>query len=165
MRRRALLITCMLTLVGCAASSRAPSSRPNIYVMRHLNTPKGATNPDLTLEGRAAAEALAKWLAADPPRAVFVSDTKRARQTAAPVAARFGLTPTVYDASDTTRLVASVLALQGTVLVVGHSNTVPDIIAALGSERPAALSHEDFGDIWRIQGAARTTTRFKFPKG
>ena len=41
-------------------------------------------------------------------------------------------------------------------LIVGHSNTVPEIIAALGGTRPAPLVHEDFGDIWRIAPSGET---------
>ena len=49
-------------------------------------------------------------------------------------------------------LIASVSAETGTVLIVGHSNTVPDIVEKLGGQRPDDLSHEDFGDIWHIAG-------------
>ena len=44
-------------------------------------------------------------------------------------------------------------------LIVGHSNTVPDIIEKLGGKRPADLTHEDFGDIWHISGPDKTTTQ------
>ena len=47
-------------------------------------------------------------------------------------------------------------------LIVGHSNTVPDIVAALGGTRPAPLTHPDFGDVWRI-GADGSTTRTRIP--
>ena len=164
MRRRAFLITAMFVLAGCASAPRPTTPVPNIYVMRHLNTPNDATDPDLTPEGMATAAALAEWLSTDPPTAIFVTDTKRARQTAAPTAKRFGVTPTVYNPSDKSALIRSVLAQQSTVLIVGHSNTVPDIIAGLGGERPAPLVHEDFGDIWRVQGTARTTIRAKLPQ-
>ena len=50
---------------------------------------------------------------------------------------------------------------RGTVLIVGHSNTVPDIVAGLGGTRPDPLVHEDFGDIWHIAGPERVTTRDK----
>jgi broad specificity phosphatase PhoE len=154
----------LFALAGCAATPRAAALEPNILVIRHLHTPKGATDPDLTSEGHAAAQALAKWLSRNPPRAIFVSDTKRARQTAAPAATRFRVTPIVYDPRDTAALLASVQAQRGTVLIVGHSNTVPDIVAGLGGERPAPLVHEDFGDIWHIQGPERRTNRTKFAK-
>jgi broad specificity phosphatase PhoE len=160
--RRAFLIGAMLAFASCV-STPATTPVPSVYVMRHLNTPKGTTDPDLTPEGLATAEALAGWLSRDPPIAIFVSNTKRAMQTAAPTSRRFGVNATVYNPANTSELLTSVLAQQGTVLVVGHSNTVPDIIAGLGGEKPAALVHEDFGDIWHVQGAERRTTKAKLP--
>lgn len=148
-------------LAACVFTPQSISLGPNIYVMRHLHTLKGTSDPSLTPEGQATAEALADWLAPDPPRAIFVSDTKRAKETVAPTAMRFGVIPTVYNPADTPALLSSVLAEKGTVLVVGHSNTVPRIIAALGGQPPAALVHEDFGDVWRISGKERTTIRTK----
>jgi hypothetical protein len=44
-------------------------------------------------------------------------------------------------------------------LIVGHSNTVPDIVAQLGGTRPAPLVHADFGDIWRIGPDGATIRR------
>jgi len=44
-------------------------------------------------------------------------------------------------------------------LIVGHSNTVPDIVEKLGGQRPDDLSHEDFGDIWHIAGPEKITTQ------
>jgi phosphohistidine phosphatase SixA len=162
-RRRVFLIAALLIPAGCTLL--APQQAvPNIYVMRHLHTPEGAKNPDLTAEGQASAAAMARWLSRDPPSVIFVSNTKRAMQTAAPTALRYGLIPHVYDPSDTAGLVSSILRQQGTVLVVGHSNTVPDIIAGLGGERPAALAHNDFGDVWHIRGPRRVTIRTKLPK-
>ena len=71
------------------------------------------------------------------------------------------LAPKLYDPRDTAGLVAAVLAEPGTVLVVGHSNTVPDIVAALGGTRPGPLVHEDFGDVWSVAGPGRVTTHFR----
>src|SRR4028118_903048 len=90
------------------------------------------------------------------PAAIYVSSFKRSQQTAAPLAARLGLTPIVYDPPDTPGLVARVRAGPWPVLIVGHSNTVPDIVEQLGGPRPAPLSHPDFGDPWRV-GAGGTT--------
>lgn len=156
MRLSGLLVFTLLALAGCAT---APDpAQQATYVMRHLNTPAGERDPDLTGEGQRAATALASWFGSAPPAAIFVSHFKRSRQTAAPLAARLGLTPVVYDPADTPGLVARVRATPGPVLIVGHSNTVPDIVEQLGGTRPAALVHEDFGDIWRV-GADGATTR------
>ena len=156
------LLAALTILVAFAAVPAA--AQGNVYVMRHLNTPSGQADPDLLPEGRRTAEALAVWLRGEHLGAIYVTDYKRTRQTVAPLAARLGLTPIVYDPADTPGLIARVRAAHGAehgaVLIVGHSNTVPDIVAALGGERPAALVHEDFGDVWRIApGGGTTRTR------
>ena len=159
---RALLALATMALAGCAT---VPAAKPvpNIYVVRHLNTPAGVANAQLTAEGRANAVKLADFLRRDPPQTILVSDTDRARDTAAPTAARYKAAVLTYDAKDTPALVAQALASKGTVLVVGHSNTVPDIVAGLGGTRPAPLVHEDFGDVWHVSGPQRTTVRSKLP--
>ncbi|HYI65018.1 MAG TPA: phosphoglycerate mutase family protein [Allosphingosinicella sp.] len=148
-----------LLAVSACATPPAPQP-PATYVMRHLNTPAGERDPDLTAEGRRAATILASWFGEARPRAIFVSHFKRSGQTAAPLAARLGLTPIVYDPADTPGLIARVRATPGPVLIVGHSNTVPDIVEHLGGTRPAPLVHEDFGDIWRV-GPDGATTRLR----
>ena len=129
--------------------------------MRHLHTPAGVRDPDLTSEGSRVALLLVDRFKRDKPRAIYVSRTKRAEQTAAPLARSLGVTPTQYDPADTSALVAAASREAGAVLIVGHSNTVPDIIERLGGQRPAPLAHEDFGDIWRIDGSTRATKRTK----
>ena len=41
--------------------------------------------------------------------------------------------------------------MKGPVLVVGHSNTVPDIVAGIGGERPGEIAHADFGELWMVE--------------
>ena len=154
---RLFVAALLLMLLGCATA--APPAMPNIYVMRHLHTPRGATDPDLTAEGLRHARLLVDRLVQDAPAVIYVSATKRAQQTAAPLAARLAIMPKVYNPADTPGLVAAVLAETGTVLVVGHSNTVPDIVERLGGARPAPLAHEDFGDVWHLSGPDRVTRR------
>ena len=158
---RLFVAALLLMLLGCATAAPPSAVRPNIYVMRHLHTPAGATDPGLTTEGQLHARRLADRLATDTPAAIYVSATRRAQQTAAPLAARLAITPKVYNPADTPGLVAAVLAEVGTVLVIGHSNTVPDIVERLGGPRPAALRHEDFGDLWHLSGPDRVTRRIK----
>jgi len=147
---RGVLLGALALLAACATTSAPPPAGPNVYVVRHLHTPAGERDPDLLPEGRRVALLLANWFGDDRPAAIYVSDYKRTRQTAAPLAARLGLTPIVYDPGDTPGLIARVRAGPRPALIVGHSNTVPDIVAALGGERPGPLVHEDFGDIWRV---------------
>ena len=159
--RSALAALLILALAACAymAPIQAPST---YYVVRHLHTPEGAADPDLTEEGQRHARLLADWFEGqEAPATIFVSTTKRAQQTAAPLAAKLGITPRLYDPRDTPGLIAEVMKEPPPVLIVGHSNTVPDIIAALGGERPEPIAHDQFGEIWRLSGDPRRTTKFE----
>lgn len=138
----------LMLLSACATGPQAPSGA--FYVMRHLHTNTAIRDPDLTEEGARQAQLLADRLKDDPPSAIYVTDTKRARQTAAPLAAKLGTAPTLYAPRDMPALKAAVMKESGSVLIVGHSNTVPDIVEALGGARPAPLADTDFGDLWRV---------------
>jgi phosphohistidine phosphatase SixA len=185
MRLSGLLVIALFALAGCA--TMGPPAAPATYVVRHLNTPAGERDPDLLAEGTRVAALLPAWFERERARpvAIYVSDYKRTRQTAGPLAERLGLQLTLYDPSDTPALIARVRAEPGpvlivgqrsgqlcnspscqpaTVLIVGHSNTVPDIIEGLGGVRPAPLSHDDFGDLWRIDPNG-TTTRIRISDG
>jgi broad specificity phosphatase PhoE len=157
-----ILIALLLALLPAAAQAVPPNHTYPVYVVRHLNTPEDEPDPDLLPEGRTTAIALADMMETDRfqgarrPVAIYVSDYKRTRQTAAPTAARLGLNLTVYDPRDTPGLIARVRREAGPVLIVGHSNTVPDIVAALGGLRPAPLTHPDFGDLWLVEAGGAT---------
>lgn len=157
---RLFLLALLPALAACATTPAPP--QPTFFVMRHLHTPQGERDPDLTAEGQAAAQRLVQMFGRERPAAIYVSSFKRSQQTAAPLAARLGLTPVVYDPADTPGLVARVRAGPFPVLIVGHSNTVPDIVQQLGGTRPGDLSHPDFGNLWRI-GADGTTVRTRIP--
>src|SRR5262245_52528631 len=105
----------LLVAFASAMSPAATPVQPNIYVMRHLHTPAGVSDPDLTAEGKKFAWAVSYYFENDPPDAIYVSSTKRAQQTAAPLAERLKLTPKIYDPRDTPGLIAAVTAETGTV--------------------------------------------------
>jgi broad specificity phosphatase PhoE len=154
MRIGALLLGMMFALAGCATASSDPA--PAYYVMRHLEKAEGP-DPALSAAGATNAARLgALFEGRAKPRAIYVSTTRRARETAAPLAARLGLTPQEYNPADTPTLVARVRAETGPVLVVGHSNTVPGIVAALGGTRPAPLADSDYGSVWMVARDGRT---------
>jgi broad specificity phosphatase PhoE len=154
-----LVTLLLLALLVACASVPLPEPVPAYYVMRHLHTPEGLHDPDLTEEGRRVAALLPPQFVRHPPRAIYVTQWKRTQQTAAPLAERLGITPTVYDAGDSPALAARLRSEAGPVLIVGHSNTVPDIVEHLGGQRPGPLEHHDFGDLWII--AADGGTRRK----
>ncbi|HEX2762827.1 MAG TPA: phosphoglycerate mutase family protein [Allosphingosinicella sp.] len=145
-------------LAACATTPEA--SAPEYYVMRHLQKASGR-DPALSEAGRAGAERLAALLGKRRPAAIYVSTTRRARETAAPLAAKWKLVPKEYDPGDTAALVQRVLAESGPVLIVGHSNTVGEIVERLGGTRPPDLGETDYGEIWHLWGQPRRTERLR----
>ena len=156
---RGLAALLLLALAACSTTPPVPKG-PSYYVMRHLQKGEGQ-DPPLSEEGRANARRLIGFFAAERPRAVYVSTTRRAHETAAPMARKLRVKVRRYDPADTPHLVARVLAERGPVLVVGHSNTVPEIVERLGGERPAPLTETDYGDVWHLWGSPRRTERLR----
>ena len=138
----AALIALATAAVGPGSVARAQSpanAGPSVVILvRHAE--KAAVpgdDPPLSDVGTARAEALGAALVASPPSAIIVSARQRTGLTAAAVARRTGVTPQVIPldgggAAHVAAVATAVRQQRGTVLVVGHSNTVPAIIKALG---------------------------------
>jgi hypothetical protein len=57
------------------------------------------------------------------------------------------VTPTVIAAKDTATLVAKLHQLNGNALVVGHGNTIPTLIKALGINTPINIPDDDYSEL------------------
>lgn len=151
-----LVLLAAFTLAACAVPAAVPRSKSpaaaagkTIFVTRHMQKGEGE-DPSLSGEGAAAAQGLAHRLAAEGISAIFATPTRRAMETAAPLASLTGVPVTRYDPRNPQQLVASVAAAQGSVLVVGHSNTVHDLVARFGGVRPAPLMEQDYGTLFMV---------------
>lgn len=151
-----LVLLAVFTLGACAAplaprasNSVASATGHTIFVTRHMHKAEGE-DPSLSAEGAAAAQSLAAMLADEGIAAIFATPTRRAMETAAPLSALTGVPVTRYDAQDPGQLVASVAGARGPVLVVGHSNTVHDLVARFGGVPPAPLTEQDYGTVFVI---------------
>jgi phosphohistidine phosphatase SixA len=95
--------------------------------------------------------------------AIFTTEYKRTRDTAQPLAAATGVVATAIDSKDAATLIGKLKASSGNVLVVGHSNTVPDIIKALGVGEPVAISDDQFDNLFVvIRGAKPALLRLHY---
>ena len=159
--KRGLLTTVALTLTLVASTA----AQQAVFVVRHAEradavaggSPMMATDPELSDAGRARAQSLASALKDAGITAIFVTEFKRTQQTAEPLAKALGIQPTVVTAKDLAGLVEKVKASTGNVLVVGHSNTVSDVITRLGVETPVKLSDTDFDNLFVVVGAVKPT--------
>jgi len=116
-----------------------PAQPSLVVLVRHgEKATEGGSDPSLSDAGRVRARALADALAMTTPNAIIVSSLKRTAETAAVVSAKTGVVPTVIAIGGATHIAdvaAAVRKATGVVLVVGHSNTVPAIVTALGGPK------------------------------
>ena len=84
-------------------------------------------DPSLTLEGRRQAEALARLLGRSGVSAVLSTDTRRTRDTASPLAEAANVEVELYDPGRLEELATELRARTGVVVVVGRSNTTPEL--------------------------------------
>jgi phosphohistidine phosphatase SixA len=156
----------LVALLAVAWASPAHAQKL-VFVVRHAEradaTMKPEKDPLLSEAGKARAEKLAKLLADSGVNAVVVTEFVRTQETAKPLATKLGLKPELLPAKDTAAMVAKLKEKHATdtVLVVGHSNTVPDIVAAYGG--PAfKLGDDEYDNLFVIVPATKTVTRLRF---
>jgi len=140
----ALLILWGLLVSGAAAQS-------TIFIVRHAEKGQaGGDDPDLSEAGRARAEALAKMLKDANITAIYITEFKRTQQTAAPLAKALGITATTVPAKNTAALIAKLRGSNGNALVVGHGNTIADLIKALGISEPINIAENDYDNLFGV---------------
>lgn len=144
-----------------------------VYLVRHAEKQSEGDDPGLTEQGAKRAQALMTELVAEPIRAVYVTQFARTQQTAQPLAEKLGLTPTVLAASGDVSAHAKEIAgaIRGlprgqVALVAGHSNTIPEIMRALGVAEAVQIDDSRYGDLFVVelesgggQGATLVETR------
>jgi broad specificity phosphatase PhoE len=119
-----------------------------LLILRHADRDAGVDA--LNAAGVARAQELAHVAEKSGIVAIYRSNTNRARDTAAPLATALAMTPVVYSANDASALVAEIFADHRgeKVLVVGHSNTVPDIIQGAGGPSLPDIDDREFDNLF-----------------
>jgi len=134
------------------SGGRAKDSCTVVVAVRHAEKDSG-DDPGLTEAGRARAKALAEALAHAHVQAILVSSARRTQETAAPTAAHARVEPRVIPMdggldAHVAALAKAVKAEAGkTVLVVGHTNTVPPLLRALGITANE-MGDKEYGELF-----------------
>ena len=115
------------------------------YLVRHFEK-QLAADPSLTETGKARAQALAEFFADKPLQRIFSTNYKRTMQTADPVAAQKALPIQSYDPNELAGF-AELVSHLNHVLVVGHSNTTPELLSLLGGAK-ITMSELDYGTVY-----------------
>lgn len=156
MRLAKRIATLGLTLAWLCPSS-AVAAEPltrTVVVVRHAEKEAGdGRDPALTEVGLARAAAFDRVVADLDVVALISTPLRRTRDTLGPVARRTGLE--IREVSPSGDHVAAVVreierCPPGVVLVSGHSNTVPAIVAALSGREIAPMVDEDYDDLFVV---------------
>lgn len=157
---QSLALLASLALAACASAPPDADTEPAggvIYLVRHAETDDSTPERPLDATGQARARTLADLLADADIDRILSSDFPRTRATAAPLAERLGLAVEIYDASDLPALAERLRNSQDTVLVVGHSNTTPELVVLLGGEDLGPIAESDHERVYRVDLSTRTT--------
>ena len=150
----------LLTLLAPCAALAEPSM---IYLIRHGEKAPEEKDPALTPQGTQRARNIAAMLSKTGIAHVFSTPTNRTRQTAQPLAQASGLTVQLYDPKTPQALVAKVKTLTGPVLVVGHSNTLPELVRLFGGQAGPDIADNEYDRLYQlIPGPNATVTTVLF---
>jgi phosphohistidine phosphatase SixA len=137
------------------------ASAQTIFVVRHAEK-VSETVDALNDAGKERASCLAGMLKDAEVKAIYASPTERARQTSAPLASAAKVKITEYAPKDYAGLASRIRAHPDqNALVVGHSNTVPDIIKALGVTEPAPVGDKDYDWLFVVTLDGKTALLLK----
>lgn len=155
------LTAALLSALAALGAEESPSlgdQVTTVYIVRHAEKVDLSADPSLSPIGRQRAADLARTLADEGIDAVFVTQFARTRETGQAVADAAGLTPRAYGAADAAGVAATILAEHAgeEILLVGHSNTVDDLAAALGAEGLSDLDESEYDHLFVVH---------RFPSG
>ncbi len=153
-RQFATLLAVTLCLVGCVSIE---SSVSEVYLLRHAEKQAGA-DPGLTAAGVARANHVAALLAGKNIDLVFSTDYKRTRDTAKPIAARADVSLELYDPRDAKPVIDRIRSTPGVYVIVGHSNTVPDLVTQLGGDAGQPIADSEYHRLYHLVLGSPVTT-------
>jgi phosphohistidine phosphatase SixA len=106
------------------------------------------TDPHLSAAGEARAELLATLLRDADLTHIHSTDTRRTRGTAGPVAAATGLEIAMYDPDSLGAFSRELRTTPGRHLVVGHSDTTPELVRALGGDPRGEIQGMEYDRLY-----------------
>lgn len=146
-----------------------------VFLLRHAEREEEPRqDPPLKKEGVARSQELARLLGGAGIKAIYTSQFTRTKLTAEPLATKLGLTPAQISLKSnptnprqiaeesTAEVVNKILERPGeNVLVVGHSNSIPDVIKMLGGDVVPTIDERKFDDLFIVtvyaKGKAKVT--------
>ncbi|MDA0313029.1 MAG: histidine phosphatase family protein [Gemmatimonadetes bacterium] len=156
MRRRLFLflaVCCLAAPVSVAAQMDGMGQEETIvvYLVRHSERAEdGSNDPPISEAGWTRSRLLATMLADANLTQLHSTDLKRTRSTGEPTAEAAGLAIDSYDPRDLPGFAARLKTMPGQHLVLGHSNTTPQLVAALGGEPGPDIEEMEYDRLYIV---------------
>ena len=159
----------MLCLLIGVYAFTASNTTTTYYLVRHAEKAENTMASDVPLSeaGMQRAQALSEMLKNKKIGTIYSTDYLRTKSTAQPLADKIGITIQAYDPSDSTFISRMINTgnkdKEGNMLIVGHSNTVDDIVNNLAGSRvvPGDLPDTQYGDLYIIKQKGKKFTYHK----
>lgn len=155
----------ILVCMTSPASTRAEPGATVVFLLRHAEKTNASPDPGLSPSGVVRSEQLAGLLRDAGIEAIHSSNYIRTRDTATPLAGRLGLEIRFYDPNELESLADLLLREGGRHLVVGHSNTTPELARLLGGEPGEEIDEaEEYDRLYliTINGNQATTVLLRY---
>ena len=156
-RRLVSLVFYVIVAVGLAWFFESQATTTVIFVRHAEKALDGSDDPSLSPAGqRRAAELTRQMVDADVVAgvdALYATEYRRTRETIEPLAKMLELDINEYDSGDTEQVLETILKRHKgkIILVVGHSDTIPQLIANLGaSKNVPPIADEEYDNIYLI---------------
>lgn len=160
MRRRRLLSIGVFMCGLLAVSAGTAAADQVIFLVRHAERAEApaaaapgammANDPPLSAAGHERAKRLAALLASAGVTHIFATEYLRTRQTAAPLSEKTKVQVVMSAAKDPDPLIRQVRRVAGNVLIVGHTNTVPDLLKRLGVKAPVTIEESEYDNLFIV---------------
>lgn len=156
---KSILFIAALFLLSCKTTT--------YYIVRHAEK-AAASNTTMSNDvplsdaGKQRAEALKDILQKENIKHIFSTNYVRTKSTAQPLADAIHIPIKIYDPKDST-FISKLKSLNGNILIVGHSNTVDDLVNGLSGKKEIAgdLPDSEYGDLFIVKKKGKN---FSFEK-
>jgi phosphohistidine phosphatase SixA len=151
-----LSLSLLTFLSATLVLAQSPTSLGTIFLVRHAEKVSEAQDALLSRVGEQRAACLAQTLRDAHIGAIYVTQVQRTQQTAEPLARSLAIKPMVIKADDAASLVSKVRQdlSKESVLVVGHSDTLPKVLSVLGVTGAPAVGHDDYDLLFVVNDSA-----------
>lgn len=153
--------------LGIPLQSEISSTETVCILLRHAEKENFGTDPNLANAGKLRAEELKRLLVNVHIDNIYTTPYNRTRQTAGPLAESKGITVKEYIPAATQLFINTILAQnQGKVVViVGHSNTISDMVKVLSNNTlNVTISETQFDNIFITKNSAMAGSEFAVQK-